>query len=82
MEALEYEYEESQKRDIRRSTRTRKQPAWLRSGEYVNTIHQKQTKDQELKQGETLKYLHNMLLTGTCKGFENKIIETMLDIKH
>lgn len=82
-EALEDENEESQERDIRRSTRTRKQPAWLRSGEYVNTIQQKQTKDLEWKQGEKLKYLQNMLLTGTCKGFENKIIETMLDIiKH
>lgn len=83
LEALEYENEERQERDVRRSTRTRKQPAWLRSGEYVNTIQQKQTKDLEWKQGEKLKYLQSMLLTGTCKGFENKIIETMLDIiKH
>lgn len=74
---------ERQERDVRRSTRTRKQPAWLRSGEYINTIQQKQTKDLEWKQGEKLKYLQSMLLTGTCKGFENKIIETMLDIiKH
>uniref|UniRef100_A0A8W8NUA6 Uncharacterized protein n=1 Tax=Magallana gigas TaxID=29159 RepID=A0A8W8NUA6_MAGGI len=63
LEALEYENKERQERDVRRSTRTRKQPAWLRSGEYVNTIQQKQTKDLEWKQGEKLKYLQSMLLT-------------------
>uniref|UniRef100_A0A8W8I6F3 Uncharacterized protein n=1 Tax=Magallana gigas TaxID=29159 RepID=A0A8W8I6F3_MAGGI len=63
LEALEYETEERQERDVRRSTRTRKQPAWLRSGEYVNTIQRKQTKDLEWKQGEKLKYLQSMLLT-------------------
>lgn len=54
-EAREDGNEESQERDRRRSTRTRKQPAWLKGGEYGKTIQKKQTKDLDWKQGEKFK---------------------------
>ena len=60
----------------RHSTRQRNQPAWLRSGDYVQMVHQQ---DKE-KWKEKLQYLQHLLFTGACKGYEDKIIDTMLDI--
>ncbi|KAK3086508.1 hypothetical protein FSP39_019394 [Pinctada imbricata] len=61
----------------RRSTRNRSQPAWMSSGDFiVNTIQRGKNGDWK----EKVQYLQSLITTGSCKGFEEKVIDTMLSI--
>jgi hypothetical protein len=58
----------------RRSPRPRREPEWLRSGNFVR-----------LQQGTALlqwsqKFLQNLLQNETCLGFEREVLNTLLDI--
>ncbi|KAK3091744.1 hypothetical protein FSP39_022296 [Pinctada imbricata] len=61
----------------RHSTRQRSRPAWMTSGDFIVNKVQSGKKDDWR---DKVLYLQSLITTGTCKGFEQEVIHTILGI--
>ena len=60
---------------VRKSTRVKKKPAWLTSGEYVHSQHVVKS-----DWSERVNVLQSMMSDRHCKGMESEIMRTLLDV--
>ncbi|KAK3101184.1 hypothetical protein FSP39_001606 [Pinctada imbricata] len=69
------EQEDLEPEPVRKSTRERRQPAWLRSGEYVQS--------QQVKYSDwsdRAHFLQTLMSKDESRGMESEILKTMLDV--
>jgi hypothetical protein len=63
---------------FRRSTRQKAQPSWMKSCDFVQSVQTSIPDPWSPK--EKIQYLKSILITGSGKGYESKIIDTMLNL--
>ena len=73
--APEADKTEADHQEVRRSTRERKKPAWLRSGEFVQSQQHIQP-----DWSERALFLQSMMSHEGCKGMEAEIVKAMLNV--
>ncbi|XP_062600140.1 uncharacterized protein LOC134261723 [Saccostrea cucullata] len=70
--------DDEEEQQVRRSTRQKTQPSWMRSGEFVQSVQRGKSTEDPWNAKEKIQYLQSILITCSCRGFENKIIDTMI----